>query len=505
MQTMTSALDFSENARAAFTNKPDFVYGPGFSRIFPSHSFLLGARVKPLALSLLLALSPAAALAMDTTLDGSQNGGAPFTGDVYGNSGTSTPPVDDADASNNTLTLGNGTTGPVFTGTSANIYGGYAPSSGNASNNTLTVNGGTTFSGNVTLYGGYSNGGDARYNNVFIDSGYTGTVSGDIVGGRTDTGIATSNTITIETTGSAYQNIYGGQNTGGSGNVTSGNILNLAAGNTVASVQNMARINFTSGGDAGVAALDTSGTQLVMHTDGNDVSFAGVIGGAGSIVKGGAGTLTLTGMNNYSGGTQISAGTLKAGAAGALVSGDYLLLESGNGKLDLNGFDLTMTRLGGQQNTEIILGGATLTVNQSASTQYQGSITGNGNLVIDGGSLILSGNNTYTGSTKVINGGLSGNIAANTDLTVASGATYQTGGAARTVNTLSGAGSIVNADGLTAQSGTFGGVISGAGDLTKTGAGTLTLSGTNTYTGATTVSAGILAGNIAANTDLTVA
>jgi autotransporter-associated beta strand protein len=38
----------------------------------------------------------------------------------------------------------------------------------------------------------------------------------------------------------------------------------------------------------------------------------------------------------------------------------------------------------------------------------------------------------------------------------------------------------------------IGGVISGAGGLTKTGAGTLTLSGTNTYTGQTIVSSGVL-------------
>ena len=42
--------------------------------------------------------------------------------------------------------------------------------------------------------------------------------------------------------------------------------------------------------------------------------------------------------------------------------------------------------------------------------------------------------------------------------------------------------------------GTYAGVMSGSGSLTKIGAGTLTLSGANTYSGGTTVSAGILSG-----------
>ena len=59
---------------------------------------------------------------------------------------------------------------------------------------------------------------------------------------------------------------------------------------------------------------------------------------------------------------------------------------------------------------------------------------------------------------------------------------------------LNGGGKILNTDGLTVQSGTFGGVIGNSNtSLIKTGAGTLTLSGTNTYTGMTTVRSGTLA------------
>jgi autotransporter-associated beta strand protein len=107
--------------------------------------------------------------------------------------------------------------------------------------------------------------------------------------------------------------------------------------------------------------------------------------------------------------------------------------------------------------------------------------------------LTLSGENTYTGEMTVAEGTLAGNIANNANLTVASSATYDGAGAARFVNILRGGGGVINADGLAVQSGDFGGVISGAGALTKDGAGTLTLSGANSYTGLTEVRGGTLA------------
>ena len=110
------------------------------------------------------------------------------------------------------------------------------------------------------------------------------------------------------------------------------------------------------------------------------------------------------------------------------------------------------------------------------------------------GTLTLTGNNAYTGSTTISEGTLKGNIASGTDLSIAASATYDGANKARSVGGLNGGGKILNTDGLTVQNGTFGGVIDNSNtSLTKTGAGTLTLSGTNTYTGMTTVRSGTLA------------
>ncbi|MCB1539108.1 MAG: autotransporter-associated beta strand repeat-containing protein, partial [Alphaproteobacteria bacterium] len=49
---------------------------------------------------------------------------------------------------------------------------------------------------------------------------------------------------------------------------------------------------------------------------GQTATLSGSIGGAGALIKTGTGNLILSGTNNYSGGTTISAGTLTASSLG---------------------------------------------------------------------------------------------------------------------------------------------------------------------------------------------
>jgi fibronectin-binding autotransporter adhesin len=51
--------------------------------------------------------------------------------------------------------------------------------------------------------------------------------------------------------------------------------------------------------------------RSVDFSQGHDGTFAGAITGLGSLVKTGAGTLTLTGKNSYTNGTTVLAGTLQ--------------------------------------------------------------------------------------------------------------------------------------------------------------------------------------------------
>jgi autotransporter-associated beta strand protein len=127
----------------------------------------------------------------------------------------------------------------------------------------------------------------------------------------------------------------------------------------------------------------------------------------------------------------------------------------------------------------------------------------------------LSGANTYKGSTTISAGTVnvtnnSGLGAVSSGTTVASGATLDfqnvtvgteaitlNGGTIATSTGTSSLGGTVTMGGnSTASIGgtqlTLSGIISGSFDLTKTGNGSLILSGANSYTGATTISAGVL-------------
>jgi outer membrane autotransporter protein len=110
---------------------------------------------------------------------------------------------------------------------------------------------------------------------------------------------------------------------------------------------------------------------------------------------------------------------------------------------------------------------------QATAGTYAGVISGSGSLTKAGtGTLVLSGANTYSGGTTVSAGILQG-------------------------STTSLQGNIANNATVSfnqSSDGTYAGVISGSGALTKAGTGTLVLTGSNTYSGGTIISAGTLQG-----------
>ncbi len=179
----------------------------------------------------------------------------------------------------------------------------------------------------------------------------------------------------------------------------------------------------------------TDNATLELNAGGD---FANNIGGTGSVVKSGDKTLTLSGINSYTGGTTISGGTLVASNVDALGSGDV----TDNATLEMN--------TGGD---------------------FANNIGGTGSVVKSGDeTLTLSGANSYTGGTTISGGTL---VANNVE---ALGTGDVTDNATLELNT----------------GGDFDNSICGSGQVVKSGDKTLTLSGANSYSGATTISGGTL-------------
>lgn len=194
----------------------------------------------------------------------------------------------------------------------------------------------------------------------------------------------------------------------------------------------------------------------------------------------------------------FSAGTTATGAytvtLGSAVTVDSIYVEEGSPTIS-----------GAQIMT--FTGAATIDVASSSTITINAQIAGTVGLTkANTGTLIFSTTGkTYTGATTISGGVLqldaSNQIADTSNLSIASGATFQfgTGSFSDTVGSLSGSGTLgLNTSALTTTNSTadttFSGTITGGtgGTLTKAGTFALTLDTANSYTGATTVSAGAL-------------
>lgn len=181
-------------------------------------------------------------------------------------------------------------------------------------------------------------------------------------------------------------------------------------------------------------AMDLGGSQRTVTTTNTALTtFSGVVSGAGGLAKSGAGILTLSGANTYTGATAVNAGILRAGAAGtAFGTGSAITLANAAGaSLDLAGFNTAIGSLagGGASGGNVTLGAGTLTTGtNNASTSYGGIISGSGGIVKTGtGTQTLTGANTYSGTTTVGSGILTAQNAAALG-TTAGGTVVSSGG-----------------------------------------------------------------------------
>lgn len=274
------------------------------------------------------------------------------------------------------------------------------------------------------------------------------------------------------------------------------------------------------------AGTVANGGFLLSATGNSNTVVSGSISGSGGLAKTGAGTLTLSGANNYSGGTLVSAGTLQVGSGG--TSGSLSSVVTNNASLVFNRSD-NVTHSSAINGAGLLtkLGGATLTL--TASNTQGGTLISAGAVQIgNGGSTgFLSGpitNNSalvfnrfdnVTQSGAISGAGLLTKLASGTLTLTASNAQ---GGTLVSVGTLqignggttgSLSGPITNNSALVINRSdnlTQSGAISGTGSLRKLGAGTVTMTANNAFSGATAIDAGRLVVNgTNANSAVTVA
>jgi autotransporter-associated beta strand protein len=236
-------------------------------------------------------------------------------------------------------------------------------------------------------------------------------------------------------------------------------------------------------------AITTLGNGTV-NTQAFTFTLNGVIGGAGSITKTGTGNLVLNGLNTYTGGTALNAGTITVATNSALGTGTLTMAA---------GTTLTSaTNVASGSNTQnVILGNAitgtgTFATADNLTLILTGPISGTSYTKTGNGLLVLNGTNSFTDGLALTAGTVrtGSNSALGTGtLTTSAGTTLQNGVSGVTL-----ANAIAVGGALTIDTQAFGytlnGVISGTGPITKIGSANLTLGGANTYTGGTTISAG---------------
>jgi autotransporter-associated beta strand protein len=246
-------------------------------------------------------------------------------------------------------------------------------------------------------------------------------------------------------------------------------------------------VNFTASGSGISPVLNTNvhpGSVTFNSANPYTLSGTGAINGSTGLTKTNSGTLTIQTTNGYTGVTALNGGTVSiATITNSGFASPIGAATSASGNLTFNGGTLQYT--GGSGGTDhgatLNANGGTVAVTSSGTALTLGGViagsSGGGLIASGGGTLVLSGVNTYNGST-----------------TISGGTTLQVGNGGATGNLGSGSTITDNSALVVNRTGTLTltNVITGPGSIANNNTGTLVLAATNTFVGGTIINTGLV-------------
>jgi len=238
-----------------------------------------------------------------------------------------------------------------------------------------------------------------------------------------------------------------------------------------------------------------------IDQNGHDSTFTGKIDDAtngvpGSLIvknSGNGGSVTLTNTNGYTGTTEVDENaTLALSGNGSIDKSKKLVID---GTLDVTQAAPVVNIISLDGKGDVALGNNTLSITD-ANDEFEGTIGGQGDVAIKGGTQVLSGTNTYAGGTSVSNNAVL-QVSGDENLGDAAGKLTLDGGTLHTTGDVNSARDVVLAGNGTFDTDanttlTNSGDVSGTGGLIKNGEGALDLTGTVSHSGGTTVNEGEL-------------